>query len=171
MDALRLLQRLNPPVRPMAARAGDRPIAPFESRGFDDLLAIVASGEAASGRSVTASAADQQSPLTPEQLERLAAAADAAEGAGFHRALVLLDGRALVLDTPSREITEELRGSDTARAVDVDGAVHAPKASTGEPAGHRLGPAFGPMPEFIARQIDRGRAGAAAPSRTRITNH
>jgi len=171
MDALRLLQRLNPPVRPMAARAGDRPIAPSESRGFDDLLSIIASGEAASGRAVTAGAADQQSPLTSEQLERLASAADAAEGAGFRRALVLLDGRALVLDTPSRQVTEELRGSETARAIDVDGAVHAPAASTGEPAGHRLAPAFGPMPEFIARQIDRGRAGVGEPNRTRITNH
>ncbi|MBX3357225.1 MAG: hypothetical protein KF745_02235 [Phycisphaeraceae bacterium] len=63
--------------------------------------------------------------LTGDQVERLSIAADKAEAAGLRRALVHLDGKAVVLDVKSRTV---LRAADREAPLpaDVDGVVTAP---------------------------------------------
>ncbi|MCL4741890.1 MAG: hypothetical protein KJZ54_06755 [Phycisphaerales bacterium] len=71
---------------------------------FAALLARAQAGEVRTGLEVTvARGAGVQ--LSPEQLERLADAADRAHAEGASRALVLIDGLALELDVLGRTIT------------------------------------------------------------------
>lgn len=118
-DPFHMLKRLDPPVRPMSS--GRSPSAPLESRGFDELLTLVARGEAHSALPVASALADDAA-LSAEELARLGEAADLAEAAGFGTALVLLDGRSLVLDVAARRVTDDLADATT-RTIALDGAV------------------------------------------------
>lgn len=126
IDPLQLLRRLEPPVRPGAAPArSGAPGAPIERRGFDDLLSLVARGSLRSERSVTvAGAAHIDPPLEAGQLARLASAADEAESAGAHRAVMLIDGRGIVMDVPQRVVEDELGASPTRQRFELDAAVY-----------------------------------------------
>lgn len=68
---------------------------------------------------------DVQAPLTPDQLQRIALAADKAESAGMASALVLIDGQALLLDVTSRTITGSV-SPDASTLDNIDGIVAAP---------------------------------------------
>ncbi len=154
-DATFLLKRLEPAVRPAYFGPGTaRPTAPLEQQPFDELLAAAQAGRMASGRSVSA-ALESGEAMSPGQLERLAAAADVAEASGAQRALLLMDGRALVLDVPTRFIGGEL--SMSSRSATLDTAVYVP--AEGEQAEPRpLGPPGAVAPRGVAEQIEAGRS-------------
>lgn len=159
-DPFQLLKRLDPPVRPTSS--GRTPSAPLESRGFDELLTLVTRGEAHSDQPVT-SVLSGEDKLTEHDLRRLSEAADLAEAAGFGTALVLLDGRSLVMNVAERRVTEDL--SHTASAtIPLDGAVRIVSEDQ-SPAGPR-DPRASLMPAAIASRhgFDRARDAASAPN-------
>jgi hypothetical protein len=125
IDPIQLLKRLEPAVRPVAAPAGRTDAnAPLEQQSFDELLSLVSHGRVHSGRAVrVADDAALSEPLTDEQVQRLAAAADRAEAAGARRAVMLIDGRGVVMDVPQRTISTELTSSDRS-ITRIDAAVY-----------------------------------------------
>lgn len=124
-----MLKRLDPPVRPVGAPEGaDRRqlVAPFEQQGFGDLLKLISRGAAGSARPVEVSPdalADDATPLTTSQEQRLAAAMDVAEAADVERALLLMDHRAFVAEVSARSIVDELREGGTS-LVRIEAAVY-----------------------------------------------
>lgn len=95
---------------------------------FDDLLEQARAGEAGPGAPVRV-AKGLDLKLTPDQLQRAAAAADVAEANGASRAMVLLDGVAYRLDVATRTIIGEVRGQAHAGMADVDAVVAAPASA------------------------------------------
>jgi hypothetical protein len=141
MNSIDLLRRLEPAVRPHAP-----PIAPqspglFDAQPFEALLAQAFAGEMRSGRAVIDHPSGLEPPLERAQLERLALAADRAEAAGARRALMMIDGRALVLDVESRAIAAELSDRSPATVLSVDAAMLVPGVQGG-------GMSFGGGPPF-----------------------
>jgi hypothetical protein len=123
-DPAILLARLEPAVRPAAAAdAAAAAGGPFETRTFSALLADAARGRLPTGRPVRV-ACDPQAELCAADLLRLSAAADLAEASGARRALLLLDGRGLVLDVASRQVHGELTAA--APWTRIDAAVLVP---------------------------------------------
>src|SRR5688572_29762289 len=99
-----LLRLLGAGVQRSAPVQGARPPeGPVESAGFAELLAKAKSGAIHSGLPVEIDAGAGVA-LTGEQAARLERAADRAEAAGIQRALVFLDGMALVLDVKTRTV-------------------------------------------------------------------
>jgi hypothetical protein len=123
-ESLQLLKRLEPAVRPGVSLPahGAKPQAALEAQSFDQLLAMAASGKIQSGRQIQLSF-EPTKPLEPAQLERLADAADQAEGAGMNRALMVIDGRAFVLDVKSRMLTAEVSTGSAGLVQNIDGAI------------------------------------------------
>ena len=122
-DPIQLLRRLEPAVRPAGApNPGLRAATPFERRSFQELLTLVADGRVRSDRPVRLDF-DPPDPPTPEQLERLAAGGDLAAAAGAEIALMLIDGRAFVMDVPGRALVGALEGGTASRLVELDAAV------------------------------------------------
>ena len=152
IDATQLLKRLDPAVRPAyaaAPHAAGR--APIEHQSFEQLLALASRGGIVSGRQVDV-ACDLQPPLEASQLERLASAADQAEASGSKRALMYIDGRALVLDVASRTIEAELSSRSEGAAYHVDTAVRVADSQNGPASTLKL-PGSGVLPPSIARQF------------------
>jgi hypothetical protein len=149
-DPTFLLKQLEPAVRPAYfGTPAAKPAAPLEHQPFDELLASAKAGRLSSGRAV--SATHEGEPLTAEQLERLGIAADKAEISGAERALLLIDGRALVLDVPTRTISAELSASSAAQKLDT--ALYVPTEA--EQADTRpVGPPGGVAPRGVTRQLD-----------------
>ncbi len=157
-----LLRQLEPAVAPSYLTAPvTKPNAPLEHLRFDELLAAAQVGRMASGRAVSA-AYEGGEALSPQQLERLAGAADLAEASGAQRAMLLVDGRALVLDVPTRTISGEL--SFSSRIERLDAAVYVPAEGEQEQP-KPLGPPGSVAPRAVAEQIanaDQRRPPAAA---------
>ena len=110
-------------VRSRLGAIGDQPIT-----SFDDLLEQARAGDAGPGApGRIAKGLDLK--LSPEQLQRAAAAADVAEANGASRAMVLLDGVAYRLDVATRTIIGEVRGQSAASMSDVDAVVSAPASA------------------------------------------
>jgi hypothetical protein len=129
VDPIQLLRKLEPPVRPAGAPgtgAAGRP--PLEAQSFDQLLSIVSTGSIQSGRPVTLDRHASIGALEPAQLDRLAHAADAAEASGSRQAVMLIDGRGLVVDIAARTVTSELgdsgMGSGPQPVMGIDAAVY-----------------------------------------------
>ena len=142
-----LLRKLEPAVAPSYLTPPTaRPTAPLEHRQFDELLAEARAGQLASGRPVSAGF-----ELSPQQLDRLAGAADLAEASGANRAMLFLDGRALVLDVPTRTISGELSLSSPIEQLDA--ALYVPAEGEQEPP-RPLGPPSGVAPRAVAEQIE-----------------
>lgn len=146
VDSTRLLQMLEPAVRPSYAPAapcaGLR--APLEMRSFDELLEEAKAGQVRSGRALRVDFQPAE-PIGAEQLRRLEDGADFAEAAGARSAVLLSEGRGLILDVAGRTITGELsRGQ---RAARLDAAVFVPPAETA--AQRALGPPSGVPPKGI----------------------
>ena len=157
-DPTLLLKQLEPAVRPAyMGPPASRPTAPLEQQPFDELLASAKAGRLASGRAV--STADVGEPISPEQLQRLSIAADRAESSGAQRAVLLLDGRALMLDVPTRTISAELSALSAMEKIDT--AVYVPTESE-QTDTRPLGPPSGVAPRGVALQIDQ--AGHRPPS-------
>lgn len=129
-NSIDLLRRLEPAVRPHApASNGVQPV-PFDEQSFDAILHQAFAGELRSGEPVgTAGQCDLQTPLDRGQLDRLAIAADRAQAAGARRALMMIDGRGLVIDVASRSILAELTPQDHGDIRRLDAAMVVPGAS------------------------------------------
>ena len=102
-SSAQLLNLLASGIRP-ARPGGASPTGPVSGRSFADMLRNVDAGKVASGLGVSV-ARGVEVPLSREQMDRLAVAADAAQARGSSRALVLIDGMALRMDVLSRRIT------------------------------------------------------------------
>jgi hypothetical protein len=93
-----------------------------EGPSFDALLRQARTGEISSHVPVRV-ARNAGITLSDEQLTRLAAAADRAESEGAARALVLIDGKALTMDVPTRTITGKVDASATRVLAGIDAVV------------------------------------------------
>ena len=161
-DSAFLLKQLEPVVRPAYAGGSPAPAAPFDSRSFDELLALARQGRVESGRALSVSF-DGAADLSDAQHTRLSAAADLAEASGAQRALLLLDGRGLVLEVATRTLSAELSGEASSRLVNLEAAVYV--AGADEDAAPAVGPPGGVAPRGVAEQIE-----AAARSRLTISH-
>ena len=162
LHAAQLLKRLEPAIRP-----GSSPIPPTQPRGtiesqsFEQLLSLASQGAMPSGRQVDV-AIDLNPPLDASQLERLAAAADQAEASGSTRALMLMDGRAFVVDLQSRSLVAELSASSQTSIQNVDAAIVVPGDEISTP-GTMSGPGAGVIPSAALQQILNANSSKASP--------
>ncbi len=164
----RLLKRLDPAVRPgsMAPmRQASR--LPMEAQSFDHLLTLVSKGQVQSDRSLKLEYEPSEA-FTDDQMERLAAAADLAEGNGAETALLFMDGRGIVLSVSNRELRDEL-GSSSDRVFDLDTAVYVTGPDDGEEKGAVPWPGGGVIPQVVARQL-LGSSGAANPAQINLNS-
>jgi hypothetical protein len=104
---------------------------------FAALLQQAQKGELSSGLPVTP-ARGVEVELTPDQLQRVAAATDRAEAQGATRALVLIDGIALKVDVSVRQVLGKVDVSSGQVLTGIDAIVTAPvtgpaSASEGAP--------------------------------------
>lgn len=152
-----LLKRLEPPVRPAYAGEGAvRPAPPIEGRSFGDLLTLVSDGSVSSGRHVTL-AFTPRAEVSEAQLARLGPAADVAEAHGAGRALMLIDGRGLLLEVASRQLLAELSERDSDTILTLDAAVYV-AGEDDAASGAALGPPRGTLvPRAVAEQLERAR--------------
>jgi hypothetical protein len=98
---------------------------PKSTADFEAMLKLAGEGKVSSEQGVQISGRAGVE-LTPEQLARVAQAADRAEAAGFSTALVLIDGKALKLDVQTRQIQGTFDAQTSARTAQFDGVVTAP---------------------------------------------
>jgi hypothetical protein len=165
IDSAQLLRKLEPAVRPGPPAGATRPLpVPLERQGFDELLALVSRGGVSSARAVTIGAgANLERDLEPAQLERLAAAADLAEAKGSRRAVMLIDGRGLVMEVGAREIAAEMSAVSPPVTIDVDAAVYVlgEEDAAGRHGGALPLPGTGLVPPAIARHLEQLGSGAA----------
>lgn len=136
-----LLKRLEPPVRPVATGAVTAGRPPFELMAFDEMLTLVSRGEIRSDRPVIIDGSIDM-PIETSQLTRLASAADLAESEGAQRAVMLMDGRSLVMDVAARTVTRELSGH-APFVRDIDAAVFVADPESGDIGAHPLVPGVG----------------------------
>lgn len=138
-----LLSRLAGVVRPSGVP--DRAVtavAPIEGRSFKDMLAQAGSGAIHSDLPVKVAEGSGVS-LTQEQLSRLQSAADAADAAGAHKALVLIDGVALEMDVQSRTIVSKIDPSAAGVRAGFDAVLTVPGEGSSAAAG-TIGPPASP---------------------------
>lgn len=117
-----ILRPLEPVARPGESRQIARPLRrrpDLASAGFRTLIDGVLHEAQAAAVPVTI---PREVDLTDSQRARLDRAAQEAAACGSTRALVMLDGRTLMLDVPSRYVNEELRpdASEDRIITDVD---------------------------------------------------
>jgi hypothetical protein len=120
--------------------------ADLEAGNFQALLRRAEAGDVASGREVSV-ARDAALNLAPEQIARLSVAADRAEAAGAHHALVLIDGQALRLDVDRRQITGKADLGSGLVLTDIDAVVSVPGAAASAAGGEAGAPRILPMPQ------------------------
>ena len=101
-DLLKLLNSVTTAPRP-ASTSASAPKDTIEASEFTELLEKARTGQLASNRQVTLDS-DAGFSLSDVDLARLSLAADKAEAAGIHKAVVFLDDKALLLDVQSRKV-------------------------------------------------------------------
>ena len=120
LDGDHLLKRLRPVASP-AASSSTRPHAASGSDGvFSRLIRLAESDQLDSQRPVV-SAGTQQ--LSEEQLLKIGRACDSLESAGLDDGLVLLGGRAFVVEVADRSIRQELTDTDAGAIHSLGGVV------------------------------------------------
>ncbi|HYE02698.1 MAG TPA: hypothetical protein VD963_05635 [Phycisphaerales bacterium] len=143
-----------------AAPQAPRPAGPG-APDFQSLLALARAGQISSGLDVSV-ASDSGVTLMPDQLARLAPAADRAEAAGIQHALVMIDGLALRLDVKTRTITGQADLS-AGPLPGIDGVVSVPAREAAPPP---LGlPGATPHAPSLLRLLAQT-AGPSMPART-----
>jgi hypothetical protein len=162
LNAAQLLNQLEPAVRPgvAPARSGAARGA-LETQSFEQLLSMASRGQVDSGRQIE-TVVELEPPLDPAQLERLAAAADQAEAAGSRRALMMIDGRAVVLDVRSRSIVGELNANASQPITGIDAALFVGSEDDAPLDAQYRGPDNFVVTSKIAQQIEKHRDPAAA---------
>lgn len=156
-NATKLLRKLEPAVRPTAAGAARNfaPRAPIDALDFDSLLSLVAHGDYSSGRRVQCDC-ELSDPLDDEQLERLAIAGDMADAAGAQRAVMVIDGRAMIMNVAARVIDTEISAPGSAKVFsEIDAAINVPRADDGPVEILLPFPGGGVIPGPVARQMER----------------
>lgn len=151
--SIQLLKRLEPSIRP--AYAGVDTTAPrsmLENQSFDQLLSLVSDGTMRSGRPVTIDF-EPAEEINDEQLERLSSAADLAESAGAQRALMLIDGRGIVLDVFGRRLVNEIAQPEQDQVVPLDAAVYVAGEDERAMNGAIRFPGTGLVPPVVVKQI------------------
>jgi hypothetical protein len=98
-----MLSRLGSGIRPGPVNPSSAS-TPIEQAAFADLLGKAKAGAVASGLPVEIDRALGLS-LTEAQMTRLSQAADRAESAGIQRAMIMIDGMALLMDVKTRTVT------------------------------------------------------------------
>ena len=151
-DPTILLKQLEPPISPAYAHGTvGRPRLPIEQTPFDQLLAQVRQGSVLSGRRIEVDFA--MSPALDEtQMRRLGMAADLAEASGARRALMLVDGRGLVLGVSDRSLQAELAAATPVAGIDT--AVYVGGDEDELPAA-ALKPPGGIAPRAVGEEITR----------------
>ncbi len=151
-DPTILLKHLEPPISPAYAHgAVGRPRLPIELTPFDQLLAQARQGSVLSGRRIEVAFA--MSPALDEtQMRRLGMAADLAEASGARRALMLVDGRGLVLGVSDRSLQAELASATPVAGIDV--AVYV-GGDEGDSPTTALKPPGGVAPRAVGEEIAR----------------
>lgn len=130
INASDLLKRLASGVRPDGSDGAARSRS-IESEDFGSLLTSVRTGEIASGRTLsTRGGVDTE--LSPEQLERLGIATDAAEAAGSRRLLAMIDGGAVTIDVADRRIESHAESVSGTVLTEIDGFVLVPEGRASE---------------------------------------
>lgn len=159
MSSAQLLKQLDPMIRPGSVQSnGPSSRRPVEQQGFDELLAAVSKGSIGSGEPVTASPSIDP-PLSTEQLDRLAKAADLAQANGAARVMMMIDDRMVLVDVATRQVESELKQGQAFMAVDAVMRVRSDAAQeSGHPAAR--GPSMGVLPPELAR----ARSPVTAPS-------
>lgn len=145
-DALRLIS----PAGARPAASSPRPATgPAAASGgeFADLLARAAAGEIISGAPVTIARGLDLS-LTDDQLARLSLAADRAEAEGLSTALMIIDGKSLLMDVRSRTILREV-DITSEPITGIDGLIPVPGGSTAESPLPPPGPALPENPSLL----------------------
>ncbi|MBN4052646.1 hypothetical protein JYU07_00015 [Roseiflexus sp. AH-315-K22] len=104
--------------------------ASAEGVSFEEMLELAQAGEVSTGQGVSIGPGVDVE-LSPEQMARLAGAADRALAAGATDVVVMLDGMALRLDVQSREVTGRVNLDEHRELLDVDGIIAAPAALAG----------------------------------------
>lgn len=131
-----ILRHLEPVGSPLAApRVAKAPRRGLDQADFHSLISSAQNDSRRTNRPVTLA---NQIELSTQQQSRLERAADAALAHDARTALVLLDGRPLLLDVQSREVTEEVAadGKSDRVVTDIDTLIVSRDESTadGEPA-------------------------------------
>jgi hypothetical protein len=148
-DLLRLLAgSASPQVRP----GGAPPAGSAGGTDFASLLQQASAGQIATGRGVTIGKSSGVA-LSPEQLARVASAADKALAQGASKALVMIDGKALKLDVMTREIVGQVDLNGGGVLTDIDAVVGVPPvpgagtaSGAGAPEAHGAAPGAGVLP-------------------------
>lgn len=121
---LDLLRLLGSGLSALGGRSRSAKVS-IDGSSFADLLEQAKAGQVQSGIPIrTADGVDLK--LTPQQLDRLALAADRAEAQGAARALVMLDGTAIKLDVATRTITGTVDLSQSLVLSGFDTVISAP---------------------------------------------
>ncbi len=141
MDAIKLLSRLAGASTPGAGASVGASVgaggAGQSGDAFAALLGQARAGQIETEQVVSVGRAVGLS-LSPEQQQRLGGAVDKAQAAGLSRALVLMDGMALVVDVQNRSVQEQL--SNQSGVLDgVDGVVSVPPVTWSSAAGGGTG--------------------------------
>jgi hypothetical protein len=128
-DALKLLSTQD------GRRAASRAVLDQLSRSepFQSIFEQARGGGVASGIQAKATR-ESGVALTPEQAERLSAAADIAEAHGAGRAVFLIDGQALRMDVGTRTVLGAVDMSETGVLTDVDAIVTVAAPGAHKPA-------------------------------------
>ncbi|UCD76371.1 MAG: hypothetical protein JSV91_05485 [Phycisphaerales bacterium] len=168
IDPAQLLKRLEPPVRPGAA-GGPRqvPRVPIEQQSFDQLLTLVTRGDVQSDRPVDLAFVPEEE-ITEEQMSRLAAAADLAQSRGARRAVMLIDGRGLLMNVQGRAVETELSAGEERVFQNVDAAVYVAGEEEGLDEAPRM-PGAGVIPPAVAAQIEAARDSHNVPGGAELT--
>jgi hypothetical protein len=164
IDSTHLLTMLEPAVRPLSAPALRRTDAGVSAHAapFREILALYSyDARPLPPRTrplAVSGGAHLSAPLDADALARLGSAAEKAERAGALRAVMIYEGRGLVVDVAARTIEAELTSARSAPLTDIDGAAYvaAPGEETSEPS-LRL-PEAGVLPESIVKQIELAHA-------------
>ena len=157
-DALQLLRRLEPVVRPTSVQSSVNARASIDRAGFDDLLARAEQGEFESGRPIDDGILEE--PLEESIRDRVGRIADAAEAAGHERILVIAEDRPILIGVSNRRVDGELgrptgTGEPDENLRPIDAAVRLIPADH-EPTISISGPSARTMPPAIAEAILAG---------------
>lgn len=145
LDGDHLLKRLRPVggvVRPAPAAS---PVSLAPEGAFARLITLAESDSIDSQRPMSSPGAHQ---LDEPQLQKIGRACDSLESAGLDDGLVLLGGRAFVVETSGRSIQRELGSADLGSVQSLGGVVlvEGPESGTDE-VGHQAGT---PVPHLQA---------------------
>ena len=148
-DGDHLLKRLRPVVGPTSLTSSGNHTSGAPEGEFARIIRLAHDGTLDSGRDVDV----DQFVLDAQQLLGIGRACDSLESAGLDDGIVLLGGRAFLVEVGSRRITGELGADQAGRVQTVGGVVLVESISS----------SFGPEGDDDAAQAAPGQADSAPP--------